>query len=57
MKKKEKKPRVRVNLYLDADQAEELKSITEKIHVPSAAIVREGVGLALEKYRRFLKVK
>lgn len=57
MKKKEKKPRVRVNLYLDADQADELKSITEKIHVPSAAIVREGVSIALEKYRRLVKVK
>ena len=55
MKKKQARPRVRVNLYLDAEQADELRAITAKVHIPAAAIVREGVTLALEKYRRFVK--
>ena len=44
-------PRVRVNMYLDADQKAALDKLTEQTRVPWAEYVREGVGMVLAKYR------
>jgi hypothetical protein len=56
MRKQDRK-RIKVNVYLDAEQYEALNALTEKTHIPWAAVVREGVDMALGKYRKHLKAR
>lgn len=42
--------RIRVNLYLDADQKAALDRLTEQTRVPWSEYVREGVGMVLVKH-------
>lgn len=41
--------RVSTTIYLDPEQAEQLKLISEQTKVPVAALVREGIDLMLAK--------
>ena len=51
----ENKPRVRVTLYLDADQKKMLKTLSKKTRVVWSEYVREGVDMVLKKYKKHLK--
>lgn len=45
-------PRVRVNVFLDAEQYATLTKLAETTRVPWAAYIREGVDMVLTKYKR-----
>jgi hypothetical protein len=44
--------KVPVTLYLEPEQAAELKALTERTRVPQQEYIREGVDAVLAKYRR-----
>lgn len=44
--------KVPVTLYLEPEQAAELKILTDRTRVPQQEYIREGVDLLLAKYRR-----
>jgi len=44
--------KVPVTLYLEPEQAAELKALTERTRVPQQEYIREGVDVVLAKYRR-----
>ncbi len=46
------KPRVRVQVYLDADQHEALKRLRSETRVKVSDYIREGADLVLKKYRK-----
>ena len=52
---KKPKPRIRTNIYLDADQKEALERLSESTRVKVAEYVREGVDLVLERYKKHLQ--
>ncbi len=55
MSPKKRKPRIRTNIYLDADQKEALERLSESTRVKVAEYVREGVDMVLERYKALLK--
>jgi hypothetical protein len=44
--------KIPVTLYLEPEQAAELKALTERTRVPQQEYIREGVDGVLAKYRR-----
>jgi len=46
------KRRKKVALYFDADQLEALRKISKRTKIPASVIVREGVAMAIKKYRK-----
>ncbi len=43
------------SIYLDPEQKEALKQLSERTRVPMQEYLREGVTLVLQKYQRRLK--
>lgn len=43
--------RKKVMTYLDHEQADALKKLSEKTRVPTAAYIREAVDMLLKKYK------
>lgn len=43
------------SIYLDLDQIEKIKKLSEKTKVPQAVYVREGLDLLLQKYEEQLR--
>ena len=46
------KPRVRVQVYLDADQHAALKRLSAETRVKVSDYIREGADAVLKKYRK-----
>lgn len=46
------KKRKKVALYFDEEQLEALRKISKRTKIPASVIVREGVGMAIKKYRK-----
>ena len=44
--------KVAVTVYLEKEQATELKALTQRTRVPQQEYIREGVDAVLAKYRR-----
>jgi Ribbon-helix-helix domain len=44
--------KIPVTLYLEPEQAAELKALTARTRVPQQDYIREGVDAVLAKYRR-----
>jgi len=42
------------SIYLDLDQIEKIKRLSEITRVPQAAYIREGLDLILQKYKEQL---
>ena len=42
------------SIYLDLDQIEKIKRLSEITRVPQAAYIREGLALILQKYKEQL---
>ena len=42
-------------IYLDLNQAEKVKRLSEKTRVPQAVYIREGLDLLLQKYGKQLR--
>lgn len=40
-----------LSLYLEPEQAEQLKALSERTRVPQQVYLREGVDLVLKKYK------
>jgi hypothetical protein len=51
----EKPKRVKVAVYLDPKQKVALETLSERTRVPWAEYVREGVDMALERYKKQLR--
>ncbi len=43
------------SVYLDVDQVERLKKLSEKTRVPQAVYIREGLDLVMSKHEKNLK--
>jgi hypothetical protein len=43
------------SVYLDVDQVERLKKLSEKTRVPQAVYIREGLDLVMSKHEKKLK--
>ena len=44
-------------LFLDKNQSERLRELSEKTKVPQSVYIREGIDLVLNKYKRKFKMK
>ena len=42
------------SIYLDKEQAEKIKKLSEETRIPQAVYVREGLDLILKKYEKEL---
>ena len=43
--------RKKVALYLDLDQVKNLRKISKRTKIPASVIIREGVSMAIRKYK------
>jgi predicted DNA-binding protein len=43
--------KVSTTVYITSEQSEKLKQLTERTKVPTAAYIREGIDLVLERYK------
>ena len=43
------------SIYLDLDQIEKVKKLSEKTKVPQSVYIREGLDLLLQKYGKELR--
>jgi hypothetical protein len=47
--------KIPVQAYLEPEQAQELRALSERTRVPAQAYIREGIDVVLAKYRRTTK--
>ena len=50
-----RKRRVQVSAYLDVEQADRLRDLSERTGVPQAVYLREAVDVVLEKHNEEVK--
>lgn len=55
MAKKESKGRDRTTVYLDPNQKEQLKKLSEKTHILPAELVRMSIDMLLRKHKMEVK--
>ena len=44
------------SIYLDIEQLEKIKKLSEKTKVPQATYIREGLDIVLQKYKNLIAV-